>query len=74
MIVTLTEEDVATVRDCGSVVQITGTGEDGQRITFGSDARMIVPILQALVMDLEFEIPVEVEDWQVLSARSVEAP
>ena len=74
MIITLIDTDVDTVLDEGSVVAITGTDEDGQRVRFGADARMIEPVLRALVMDEEFEIPVEVEDWQVLGIFAVEAP
>lgn len=66
MTITLVDTDIATLVDHGSIIAITGTDEEGQRVRFGADARMIEPALQALVMDEEYEIDVEVDDWQVL--------
>lgn len=74
MQVTLEDTDVATLIDQGTVVVITGTGEDGQRVTFGADARAIEPALRALVMDEEFSVDVEVDEWQILRVTPVEAP
>lgn len=74
MIITLTIEDVATVVDEGTVVQITGTGEDGQRVTFAGDARSMSHVLEALVSGDEPEVDVQVEDWQVLSRETALSP
>lgn len=68
--VTLTIEDVSTVKDGGSVVTITGTTESGDRITFAGDHREMVHILGALVTDAEDEVVVAVEGWQVLRVRA----
>lgn len=72
MNVTLTIEDVSTFTDHGSVVAITGTGEDGQRVTFGADVRMMEPVMQALIIGDEPEVDVEVEDWQILSTEEAQ--
>ncbi len=67
MIVTLTIEDVATLTEHGSVVTITGTGEDGQRVTFAGDfLREMEAVVSALVIDDEPEVEVEIEDWQII--------
>lgn len=66
-LITLTPEDVVdTLVDEGSVVMVTGTDEDGQRVTIGADARAIDPALAALLMGEEPEVQVEFEPWQVL--------
>lgn len=65
MQVTLTITDIETAVDHGSVVQITGTNEEGQRVTFAGDTRPMLQVMEALVTDVEDEITVEVEDWQI---------
>lgn len=65
--VTLIDTDVATAIDHGSVVRITGTdSETGERVTFAGDHRPMGQVMEALVMDVEDEVEVEVEDYQVL--------
>lgn len=50
----------------GSVIRCTGTSEDGtKRITFAGDHRPMLRLMEAA--HDEGEIPVEIEDWQVLS-------
>jgi hypothetical protein len=66
MIVTLTIEDVATLTDHGSVVAITGTDEDGQRVTFAGDSREMEVMVSALVIGDEPEVEAEIEDWQII--------
>lgn len=66
MFVTLVEDDLATLQEHGSIALITGTNEDGARVTFGVDARMIEDIGMALIFGEEFETTVEVEGWQIV--------
>lgn len=63
MLLTLTSEDLPTVVGHGSVVQVTGTDEDGARVTFAGDHRVMAGMLEAL--EVEGELPVYVEDWQI---------
>ena len=65
MLITLTGQDVATVDDHGSIVVITGTAEDGSRVTFGGDPRPMADIVLALLGDEEDEVTVDVEGWQI---------
>lgn len=69
MNITLTIEDVSTFTDHGSVVAMTGTDENGNRVTFAGDARMMEPVMQALIIGDEPEVDVEVEEWQILSTE-----
>jgi hypothetical protein len=50
------------------VVAVTGTNEDGRRVTFAGDTRPMNEVMSALIMDVEDEVTVEVEDWQLWSA------
>lgn len=68
MVVTLVEEDIVTIQDHGSVALITGTNEDGERVTFGVDPRALDDIGRALIFGEEFEITVEVEGWQIMGS------
>jgi hypothetical protein len=68
MQVTLTIDDVLTAVDHGSVVAITGTDENGRRVTFAGDVRPMNEVMSSLIMDLEDEVTVEVEDWQLWAA------
>jgi hypothetical protein len=68
MLVTLTAEDFNTLEEHGSVALITGTSvEDGTRVTFGAEPRLLEDIAQAAFYDEE-EICVEIEDWQIWGA------
>lgn len=64
MTVTLSIDDFSTVQDHGSVVLITGTGEEGQRVTFGIEPRMLDDIA-GLVLD-EGDMDVWVESWAIM--------
>lgn len=65
MLVTITEADLATLRDHGSVALITGTNEEGQRVQFGLEPRALDDIAGALTFGEEPEVNVEIEGWQV---------
>lgn len=65
MIVTVTTDDLdETLRNEGSVVRVTGTSEDGERITFAGDHRPMADFVGAVMDDGEARC--EVEDWQIL--------
>jgi len=65
MIITITEADLATLRDHGSVALITGTSEDGRRVQFGLEPRYLDDIGNALIFGEESEVDVEIEGWQI---------
>jgi hypothetical protein len=68
MRVTVTVADLAAGQDHGSVWVLTGTADDGARVTFGGDHRPMRGLADA-VME-QGEVEAEVEPWQVLgSAR-----
>jgi hypothetical protein len=69
-IITLTIEDLATLASHGSVWSITGTGEDGERVTFGGEPRLMDDVAGALMIGDEDEVEVSIEDWQVLSTQT----
>lgn len=66
MTVTLSIGDFSTVQDHGSVVLITGTAEDGQRITFGVEPRMLDDLAGIAMGD--DDVDVWVESWQIMGA------
>lgn len=72
MQVTISPEDVATLTSHGSVVAITGTADNGDRVTFAGENDSMEEIAAALVMEFEDEITVDVEDYQILSTRKWE--
>ena len=65
MIITLTEADLATLQDHGSVALITGTNDEGERVQFGLEPRYLDDIGNALVFGEEPEVDVEIESWQI---------
>lgn len=65
MLITITETDLATLQDHGSVALITGTNEDGQRVQFAVEPRYLDDIGNALVFGEESEVDVEIEGWQI---------
>ena len=67
MNITISPEDVSTLVSHGSVVAITGTADNGDRVTFGGETEQMEEIAAALVMDFEDSIEVEVAEHQVLS-------
>lgn len=64
MTVTLSIDDFSTVQDHGSIVLITGTGEEGQRVTFGVEPRMLDDIAGLAMGD--GDVDVWVEGWQIM--------
>ena len=72
MNITLTTEDLADVRDEGTVVVVTGTGPDGDRITFGADRHVFIVACGGL-LDGSGEITVQVAGWQILHREPAQA-
>jgi hypothetical protein len=72
-VIDLTNDDLDTVQNHGSVIAITGTDREDPtlRVTFAGDHRSMAGLL-ALLEDGE-EVPAVIEDWQVLSTRVREA-
>ena len=67
MLIKFLPEDVNTAVQQGSIVVMTGTSEEtGERVTIGGDSRAMVNIVDALMNDVEDEILVDVEGWQIL--------
>jgi hypothetical protein len=66
MNIVLTIEDAAAAQPHGNVVVMPGTTEDGRRVTFSGDAREMTICLQALVIDDEEQIVIEIEPWQLV--------
>lgn len=66
MHVTITADDISSLEGHGSVGLLTGTGEDGERVTFAGEPRMIDDIAQTLLLDEDEDITVFVEDWQIM--------
>lgn len=64
MIVTVTLDDMGTVRDEGSVLSVVGTDEQGRRVRFAGDAEPMAAALRGV--NDNGEAVVQVEDWMVL--------
>lgn len=73
MLIDLTHDDLDTVVDHGSVVEITGTSSDDptMRVAFAGDHRSMSGLLA--ILEEGHEVPAVIEDWQVLSTRAREA-
>lgn len=69
MEVTITADDIASLEDHGSVVLLTGTDEDGSRVTFAGEPRMIDDVARAVMFDDE-DVTVFVEIWQIMRRSS----
>lgn len=69
MIVTFTTEDVVTAEQDGSIVILTGTNEARERVTIGGDFRPMAEIVSALLNDVEDEVTVDVDGWQILRVQ-----
>ena len=67
MTLTITHDDLDTVRFEGSVWAVTGTADDGSRVTFAGDARVMGGLLELVEQEGEFQA--EVEPWQVLGTQ-----
>jgi hypothetical protein len=67
MIINVTIADLANGQDQGSVWVLTGTAEDGARVTFAGDHRPMRGLADA-VME-QGEVSAEVEPWQVLGSE-----
>lgn len=63
MNVTVTSEDLDTIVDHGSVIEVTGTAEDGARVTFAGDHRPMTFFLNAVKESGE-EVT-DVAKWQI---------
>jgi hypothetical protein len=56
----------------GTVIRCTGTSEDGtKRVTFAGDHRVMLGLMD--LVQVEGEVPCEVEPWQVLLTEKVPA-
>lgn len=69
MQVTITHEDVVTVRGQGDRIVITGTAENGDRVTFSGDPEDMEEIAVALVMDMEDDVVIDVEPHQIVGVK-----
>lgn len=73
MLISLTTTDLTTIVEHGSVVTITGTNSQRDRVTFGAEPRAIDDVARALLLDEEEEpLEVEVEEWQILDVDAWE--
>lgn len=70
MNVTVTASDLGTARSEGTVIMITGTGPDGQRVTFAGDWRPMDVLLGGAAQ--LGEITAAVEPYQVLGASLID--
>ena len=68
MLLTITVEDLDTVENHGSIVRITGTADNGDRVTFAGDTRAMNGMAE-FVEELG-DVVVDVEDWQILSTTN----
>lgn len=67
MTVRVTNQDLLSARDEGTVIVVTGTDtETRDRVTFAGDRRVMDSLAEAVIMS-EDGVPAEVEDYQVLS-------
>lgn len=71
MIVTVYTDNIASWSDEGSVVRAIGLDSAGRQITFGIEPRCAHDIFNALVIQDEESVDVEVEDWQILGVQPV---
>ena len=67
MIVTVTPDDLGTLRNAVSVIVITGTDPAGNRVTFAGDARPMAAMLGDVINGDVDEAPCEVEPWAVMN-------
>ena len=65
MEVTITRDDLAYARDEGTVIVMTGTGPDGEQVTFGGDRRAVEALAEGVYA--EGEATAVVEPHQVLN-------
>jgi hypothetical protein len=65
MQITVTTDDLTTLRGMGSsVLTVTGTDKNGDRVTFAGDHRPMATMLDALIDGEDTEVTAEVEPWQ----------
>ncbi len=67
MNVTLTSDDLDTADNKGTVILVTGTDDDGNRVTFAGDHRPMAWALE--IVETVGEIQVDVDAWQILSTE-----
>jgi hypothetical protein len=65
MQVTITKNDLHSVVDRGTMWTMTGTGPDGESVTFAGDWRPMRDMCAAA--EAEGEVTAEVENWQIIS-------
>lgn len=66
MTITVTRDDLETTgRSEGSVVVLTGTDENGRRVTFAGDGRPMGHLIQGILIEGE-ATAADVEGWQIL--------
>jgi hypothetical protein len=66
--VTITYNDLRSARPDGSVIILTGTGPEGQRVTFAADRRPAQDLVSAILES--GEETAEVEGWQILGGAA----
>ncbi len=71
MIIRLTTEQLGQVRDEGTVAVLTGTDENGDRVTFGADRHVFIVACGGLLGG-EGQVTFEVESWQVLGRQEAQ--
>lgn len=64
MELTLTIDDIATFDFVGDVALATGTADNGDRVTFAGNPRALDALAQAIMLDEEAEVAVDVEESQ----------
>ena len=67
MNITVTRDDLETTgRDEGTVIVVTGTDENGNRVTFGGDGRPMEHLIKGVLIDGS-AVAADVENWQILA-------
>lgn len=67
LFVTVTIEDVATAVADGGIIRMTGTADDGRRVTFAGDHRPMGDLIEGVLADEDETGTVVLEAWQILS-------
>jgi len=68
--VTVTDEDLLTAENQGSVIVVTGTAENGSRITFAGDHGPMVSFLNSVTA--QGKTDTFIEPWQILRTEKPE--
>lgn len=67
LFVTVTIEDVATAIADGGIIRMTGTADDGRRVTFAGDHRPMGDLIEGVLAAEDETGTVALEAWQILS-------